>query len=533
MSIPKKQTKVKIPLKSLDSLTQQEIVDIANNLIELKEAGKYKTLEKYLESAHEDQFRFHKDTHRIRIITAPNRQGKTTAGAAELIWANLGNHPFKKCKVPIKSAVVLQDFETHGKKIFEPKINEWAPKGSIKKIERHQGGCIRQIQWITGSTTDVYSHDQEMKVFEGSDFDLIWFDEPPPKAIWSAMWRGCIDRGGLMYMTGTPLWCVWLYEEYQKWKSGLTPIQEFIEFGRSSNLKNIGEGDIELGKKRMDEFESMLDPEERDARREGSFSQLRGLIFKNWDRGIHLIEEFPISPHWQIIESIDPHPSKPWAVSWVAIAKNGAKILLQSYLFDGTIDEIASQIILARDEIPHDEGIELKIKRTLIDNSASVPTWQKSYHDPTARRVSVREELQNIIGPRGAGGPIIEVCPKNVQGKIDLMKSWLHVKDHGGVKRPDFFAFDGERNYQFIKEIENYVWDRVRKKDGAEIVGRPVKKNDDVIDTVMQIALTLKQSKLEDSGPIDMILGTNTYGLGGLHDNRGSHTFKTRRDSFS
>lgn len=524
--------RVKIPIKTLENLGDQELVDLANDLLQIQAAAKNKTLEKYLTTAHNGQIIFHRDGHRIRIVIAGNRQGKTSSGVVELIWYNLGNHPNKKCKVPIKSAVVLQDFENHGKNIFEKKIEEWVPPGSIKRIERHQGGCIKKIHWVTGSMTDVYSHDQEIKTFEGSDYDVVWFDEPPPKNIWNALWRSCTDRGGIMYLTGTPLSCAWLYEEYQRWKSGLTPLVTFIEYKDEDNLKNIGAGDIVLGRQRMEDFHSQLDPEEKEARKSGSFLQLRGLIFKNWDRGIHLISEFNIPHKWEIYESIDPHPQKPWAVSWTAHTPNGAKILIQSAYYDGTIDEIGHQIILGRDEIPVEEGIRLKIAKCLIDNSASVPTWQRSHSDPTARRISVREELQNIIGPRGAGGPVIQVCPKNVQGKLDLFRSWLHVKLRGEVKRPDFYAFEGQRNEDFIREIENYIWDRIRKKEGSIISGKPVKKNDDILDTVMQVALTLKQGKLENSGSTSMILGTDTYSGGQNNDVRRGTGVQTRRDSF-
>lgn len=524
--------KVKIPIKSLETLTDQQLIDVANDLLQLKEANKNKTLERYLDTSHPGQKRFHKDSHRIRIITAGNRRGKTSCGMVELIWFNNGNHPYKKCKVPIKSAVVLQDFENHGKNIFEKKLDEWVPPGSIKRIERHQGGCIKKIHWSTGSVTDVYSHDQELKTFEGSDYDIVWFDEPPPKNIWNAFWRSVTDRGGFMYLTGTPLACDWLYKEYQKWKGGLSPLVTFIEFSDEDNLENIGNGSKALGLRRMEEFYSQLDPEEKEARKSGSFLQLRGLIFKNWHRGTHLIDEFEIPAKWPIYESIDPHPQKPWAVSWMALAPNGAKILIQSNLFDGTIDEIGNQIILVRDELPREDGIKLRVTKCLIDNAASVPTWQRSHSDPTARRISVREELQNVIGPRGAGGPVIEVCPKNVQGKIELFRGWLQVKERDGSERADFYVFEGDRNEVFISEIENYIWDRLKRKDGAVISGKPVKKNDDILDTVMQVALTLKQGKLESSGDNSMILGTETYLGGANNDNRGSASVKTRRDSF-
>lgn len=426
----------------------------------------------------------------------------------------MGTHPFRKCRTPLKTAVVLQDFENHGKNIFQPKMEEWVPPGAIVSIEKHQGGAWKRITWNTGSTTDIFSHDQDMKVFEGSDYDLVWFDEPPPRPIWNAMWRACTDRGGIMYMTGTPLTSPWLYQEWQKIKDNNDPLRWWIKFDSDINAKNLGDGDEKLGLKRLDEFTSFFSKEEAEARRRGDFVQLQGLVFKDWIRSTHVINEFEIPHYWPIYESIDPHPQKPWAVTYTALAPNGAKILLRSYYFDGTIDDIANAVILAREELPIKDELPAKITKTLIDNAASVPLWQKSNTDPTARRLSVREELENLIGPRGAGGPPIECAPKNVQGKIDLFKRWLTIRERGESKRADFFAFQNDDNEDFFTEIESYVWDKFRSKhrDG-EVKNSPVKKNDDLLDTVLQVALVLKdRSREEDLDVVDLTGGFRGYG---------------------
>lgn len=480
-----------INLKELEKLSQPELLHLVHQVQDLKRARKQRTLDFYLKNAHDGQLAFHKCDKRIRLVVAGNRGGKSTAGMAELIWHCRGTHPFQKTKVPIKSCVVLIDFENAAKKVFEPKLEEWAPAGSIKKIERHQGGAIKSIRWDTGSVTDVYSHDQALSVFEGSDYDVAWFDEPPPRAIWTAVWRGMTDRGGIMYMTGTPLASPWLYTAVDKIKRGLSPESWFIQFRSDKNAKNLGEGDEELGKKRLEAFASELDANEKEARLSGGFLQLIGLIFKNWDRSKHIIQPFPIPVQWQIIESIDPHPAKPWAITWTAKAANGSKILLQSLYADGTIDEIATAIVMGRERLPIKDELRPRIARTLIDNLSSVPLWQKSNTDPTARRISVREELENMIGPRGAGGPRVECGPKNVAGKIELFKRWLTVKERRGQLRADFYVFDTDDNEDFVREIEMYQWAKFKARDRQdEARGQPVKKNDDLIDSVLQVALT-------------------------------------------
>jgi hypothetical protein len=523
---------MKLKLSELEGKSQEELLQIAQHVQDLKRSLKFKSLDGYLKTMHEGQEAFHRASHRIKFVFAGNRGGKTTGGVVEHIWRATGTHPFKRCKVPIKTAIVGPDFENHNKTILEPKFNEWTPPNAIRKIERHQQGAMKRIFWTCGSTTDCFSWDQDPMVFEGTDYDLVWFDEPPPHGIWKAMWRSVVDRGGEMYMTGTPLLSPWLYKVYQQIKHGTDRLRWFIKFSSKVNAKNIGEGNEKLGLQRLDDLAAEFTEDEKAARVDGDFVQLQGLIFKNWDRNLHAISSFPLPHTWPVYESIDPHPNKPWAVTWIAHAPNGAKILIRAMYCEGVIEEIANQIILARGEIVVKDNLKLKLTRTFIDNSSSVPLWQKSAFntDPMARRSSVREELEHMIGPAGAGGPRVEVCPKNVKQKIDFLKSWLHVKDRDGVKRADFYVFERECD-DFITEIEGYVWDRFKTRNDAGLKDKPIKKNDDLLDSVMQVGLVLGAQVRESSDDtLSLIDGLGTYGG---HSFGSRRNLETRQVSFS
>lgn len=507
---------IKITTSELESLSQEELVAFATKVQGLKKASRQKRLDQYFDNAHEGQLSFHKANKRIRFIFAGNRGGKTTCGCIEFIMWNTGTHKFLKSKTPIKSAIVVPDFSNHAIKVLEPKLNEWCSEGQIRKFDRNQAGAICRIYWTCGSVSDVYSHDQDPVVFEGSDYDLVWFDEPPPRNIYAAMWRSCTDRGGYMYLTGTPLNCDWLFSEFQKIRDANDhPLMWYVIFDQWANAKNLGEGNAELGKKRLEELAALYDEDERNARIHGQFVQMSGMIFKGWSQAVHLLQPFPIPRRWQIIESIDPHPQKPWAVIWIALAPNGAKILLSSLYADGTIDDVADSILMGRAQLEIEEDLKPNITRTLIDNASSVPMYQKSFRDPTARRVSVREELEMMIGPRGAGGPRIEVAPKNVQGKIDIFKQWLKVQEYNGKARPDFYVFENEDNLAFVKEIEHYRWAQFKGQRQGDATGRPVKKNDDLIDAVLQVALTIGKNRVildDQEGSVNLTGGFRGYG---------------------
>lgn len=412
-----------------------------------------------------------------------NRSGKTTGGTAESLFFALGTHPFFKIKTPNKGVVIGQDFENHVKNILEPKFNEWAPKGSIIKEERNQNGAWRKIWLNCGSVIDFLSHDQDLKVFEGSDYDWAWFDEPPPRNIFKAVWRGLTDRGGYCWVTGTLITEPWIAQTIKKPDKNMW----FVFADSYDNAKNIGQGDENLGKQRLLEFENELDPDEREARISGKSLQLQGQVFKDWDRSIHLISPFPWPSNWPVIETIDPHAQKPWAVAWIGITPSGRKILLRSGLYEGVLETIADQILAERMEIEIEHDFKINITRCIIDNHASTPMWSKSNTDPTAKRLSVRQELENMIGPSN-GGPRIEVAPKNVQHKITLTKRWLKVDED---KDTNFYVFDIAENERFIFEIENYVWDRKRGRESG-LKDQPLKKDDDILDAIMQVAITVE-----------------------------------------
>lgn len=497
MSSPK--TLLKLKRSDLARMSHEELVELAKTMQRIDEANAYRTLETYLEHAHAGQITFHKILKRIRLLMAGNRFGKSTAGMVEFIWRNMGTHPFRKTKVPIKSIIVAQDFETHVKTIIEPKLKEWAPKDAIKSIERTQTGAIRRLTWSTGSTTDVLTHEQSLKAFEGSDYDLAWFDEPPPHLIFNAVWRGLTDRGGDCYITGTPIVEPWLFPKFLAALEGEDPLTWAMCGNTYDNAKNLGGGDEELGRKRVDELASQYDIEERTARIDGQFLQMQGLIFKSWSRKHHLIAPFAWPCNWPIWESIDPHPRKPWALSWVGVTPSNHRILIRSGYSEGGIEEAAQAILYARQSIELDvKNKRPRIVRTMIDNYASAPIMTRSVTEPTARRTTIKQELENLIGPNW-GGPRVECAPKDVSGKIDIMKSWLRVVNNDS----QFYVFDNmentDRDGSFCTEIENYVWDSKRGGIRAGMKDTPRKEKDDILDTVMQLGLTMPKEIVEQA----------------------------------
>lgn len=518
--------KLRIKRSDLKNMSNAELAQVANHVLKIKESQKNKRAEFYLERMHAGQEKVHKTKSRFCCVWSGNRFGKSACGTMETRWRVLGDHPFKKCKVPIKAAIICTDFENHLNKVIEPKLREWFPPKELEQatITRNQNKALKTIRFRNGSNIDFYSHDQDPMVLESSDYDWCWADEPLPHNLFKAIWRGLTDRGGDFLMTGTPIVQAWMIDEYKKFEAGNPDGLDrlFVIGNTSDNAHNLGNGDRELGLKRIEQFAAMLSPEEREARIGGKPLALQGIIFASWDRGIHITKPFSWPHHWPIIESIDPHPRKPAGYSLVGLAENGAKILLYSGYLHGDVAELGDEILMARASLDITNGAKPRIIRTLIDNSANAPlTGRSIQNNQTRERVSTREELEMIIGPKGAGGPRIECPAKSVMDKINAMKAWLTVRErNGGRSRPDFYVMDTPENEDFIKEIEGYVWARYKNKETSGYKDQPVKRKDDIIDSVMQVALTLK-SHVHKEKEIARVWGkTETYS--GLRNSRRS-----------
>jgi len=472
--------------EDLEKLSDDELRKIARKMQDHEEVISYAKGDIYLENAHQKQIDFHKAPNRVRIFFGGNRSGKTTAGVNEMRWLLEGSHPHRPFRTPIKACIVCQDFSTHARDIILPKIKEWFPPGMIVRTERNQAGIEAKMYCKNGSVLDIKSHDQDIKVFEGSDYDVVWFDEPPPEAIFKALWRGLTDRRGIAFFTGTPITEPWMYDLYQKAAAEQNKGMYWSTFAEiHENVVNLGEGDAAEGARRISEFLEALDPDEREAREKGRFLHMRGLIFKHWNRKTHLVNPFDWPARWPIMISLDPHPRKPWGLSFVGLSSGGYKFLLSSYLVEGVVEDVAEEILRAKDEIELDGPGRPRILSCWIDNYANVESMIK-------RSTTITEELNSLVCP---AVPRFRAAPKNVAEKIDIFKTWLKVNESKFGPKPGFMAFDNSENRKFIYEIEHYVWASRKGADRNKLRDVPEKENDDILDSIMQLALVLDSKK--------------------------------------
>lgn len=152
-----------------------------------------------------------------------NQMGKTTCGAIRLLSGALGTFPPSlggtipsswerlDCRGQ-RYLMVAESFNTVIAKTIFPKINEYLTQEMQSRPPKKNAGTkLPEIIYLrSGSEIHVQSYEQDPASFEGPTWDGVWFDEPPPQAVFNAVRRGTIARKGWIWLTATPLREAWV-----------------------------------------------------------------------------------------------------------------------------------------------------------------------------------------------------------------------------------------------------------------------------------------------------------------------------------
>jgi hypothetical protein len=317
------------------------------------------------------------------ILPWPNRVGKTELEPIIAFSVMFGEWPWNGEKIvfphnkPRKVRVVGQGWESHVETVVMPKLNDWWPKArKVLKSKNNQGIDASWIDTKTKSSLEVMSTVQKSSTFEGWEGDLVIFDEPPPREIWVACSRGLIDRNGRALIGATLIKEAWIYRDLIKRRNpdGSPDLSVFtcnaVIYDNVSKCKLCNEMILRIeqegGKQYgvcpthgrqwdylkygltldgVKEFIKDLDPQEIEARIFGKPFNLQTLVFPKFDRQSHVKERFKMPLDALIDIQIDFHPSKKWAVVFLATTKNGFKYVCDEIYDKGNPKYICEEII--------------------------------------------------------------------------------------------------------------------------------------------------------------------------------------------
>lgn len=332
---------------------------------------------------------------------------------------------------PRKIRYVGQAWESHVKAVIEPQLKFWWPKARPVETKKNNQGI--EATWIdkrTKSVLEIMSNVQDSSVFEGWMGDLVIYDEPPKRDVRVACARGLIDRQGRELFCMTLLKEAWIHREVVKARlSDGSP--DLTVFNINGDIwSNVGYG---LTNEGIDQFAKTLTADEKQARLSGKPSYMTSLVFPRFNRDVHVREPFPIPLDWLVDISIDFHPSKKWAIVFMATARNGIKYIVNEIHENGNPKYMAEQIVrvvkrnnyrtnkcvidpLSKGDKNNDDTVYDRVAEALAPHGISLETASKDKDNGIAL-------VNNLLWTENEmpGLYYFKSCPMSIQQTEDLM----------------------------------------------------------------------------------------------------------------
>lgn len=420
----------------------------------------------------------------IVLYSAANGVGKTATCAnilAHLFW-NTGENPYFNGKLFkdwqfLKRGRIVSN-PTNVEKNIIPELKDWFPEG---KYRTGKGNKKFESIWKTnnGWDFDIMTYEQDITEFEGVTLGWIWFDEPPPEAIFKA----CVSRlrrGGIIFIGATPLaGSAYLYDSFAKgnyeveMKSSETGA--IVKYERK--VAYI-EADIESacrehgvrGHLRHADIQNIIaeySEDEKQARIYGKFQHLVGLIFKAFSRKVHVIKPFNIDlKNYAVYEFLDPHPRNPDATMWVAVDKNGTKYVVDElFVKVSNTDELSAKI--------KNKASQYRVVRRMCDPSAFIV----NQHDQDGKSLAMR------LSDNGLS--YLEATKSRAMSDRRIEDALSYVEVNGYMmKAPEVYIF--ETCARTIFELEHYRWQELTGKAAStkNAPDKPVDKDDHMIENL-------------------------------------------------
>ncbi|MCQ2382071.1 MAG: terminase family protein, partial [Clostridia bacterium] len=423
---------------------------------------------------HQKQLDFHQSLCKSRFVFGGNRTGKSVCGAMEVIWYATGLHPFIKIDHACDGWVVSLTRQVQ-RDVAQAKILQYLPPEWIAKVVMVSGSSFAPehgvidfllVRNIFGTVSKIgfRNCEQGRERFQGVSLDYVWFDEEPPESIYDECLLRLLDRGGVHWVTMTPLkGRSWVYDRI------------YLRQEQQSDLACFWmswDDNPYLSQSEKQFLVANLSPDVLESRKYGRFVAAEGLVFPNFSAE-NIIEPFVIEHADAYYVGIDPGYRNPTAVLWVAVVGENLYVV-SDYEVSGLNVEEHSRAILQRTQ---DLGWDLKHIRFLIDSAANQKT--------SACEISTSMQYRNY-------GVLVDAnVNKNLAQGLLEMKAMFANAD----KKRSLFVF--KNCVHLIGELRGYYWG-----DGEQ----PQKANDHTIDALRYIVMDWQKVNHEQRLPLNTTL---------------------------
>lgn len=438
----------------LKNLTREQKEELLK-LLQTKQVVKQ---ERVLETfkPHAVQERFFKSPAKIRALFGGNGVGKTVSMVLEMIYAHTNRHPYRNTDNVRHSWLVIPGMDKASD--YWGEIEKWCPPSLLPEANKLGTSSVKQLVWKNGSITTIYSIDQDISKFEGTNIDAAFFDEPPHRNQWISTFRGLRNNPDYyIVIAATPLNASWMYEDI--YLPGVNKTDKNIEIIQGAIYDNP-----HLSKDYIAHFESQLTEDEKKARLYGEFSFLSGRVFKEFSRLTHVYDYQVWPSDWPVYVAIDPHPRKPHTALYAGVTPDDILVVVDEIVIEGTVEDLAEAMRKKEKE----NGYRVVCRR--IDNSGVGTDWNRDSFISQLDQWSRKNGYNVRVSP-------MRKAEKDVASSIQKIK--LLLKD----KNLRFL----ENCVNMISDMEMYAWQDHRHPETSGIQEKPKKIHDDMIDPLRYI----------------------------------------------
>lgn len=484
-------------------LTQRLIAELASRRMDSLRL--YTPLPKQLE--------FHQSRARHRLVRGSNRSGKTLSAAAEIARAVTGQDPFRKYPLEGGRVFAVGKNERHlgdvmYRKLFRPqafhvikddRTGLWRvfrpndPEDAAREHERKPAPplitrrYVGDIAWLnkkanqpqiikltTGWEINFFS--SLGKPPQGSDVDIVWFDEEIVDPDWlPEMQARILDRGGRIIWSATPqAGTEHLFDLHERAEEELAlppherAVEEFVVLIKDNDFM------AESAKREFERDARRLGDDNYRVRVGGEFAIDSHKVYPEY-HDHHLCDSFDIPRHWTIYAFVDPG-RQVCAVLFVAVPPVNEDPY--RYAFDEVYLRNADARKFGQAVAEKVRGFGRPIQAAWIDR-------HESRKKETGSGLTIEEQYARAL--KRAGVEFIETghefygAPDDLKARILATHSWLN-EDDSGITRLKVFR----RCANLDREMRRY---RYKIDSDGNVTDEPVKKRDHTCDCLGYAAL--------------------------------------------
>lgn len=420
---------------------------------------------------HTGQLSVANDAHRFRVVDAGRRWGKSVLAQLIILqWAtkNVGVYW-------IVSPTYRQGKQIHWRGLQQIVPQEWIAKKNEVELS---------ITLTNGSTIELKGAENP-DALRGVKLRGLVVDEIASIRNWDWLWSEVLrptltDYEASALFISTPKGYNHFYDLYQKGQSNISG--EGDSGYRSWRFTSYDNPYIK--KEEIDHAKQELTEDTFAQEYMADFRKHTGMVYKEFEREVHVIEPFDIPEGWQVYRSIDFGSTNPTACLWTAVDGDDNWFIYQEHYETGqTIDY-------------HAGAINSKDRRNVVATygDPSGAQWIKEFAQRGIYITPANKEVgTNFNSWVRFGIEKVSEKLKQIPGRI-VSRGQAGDDKRNTQSSPSLFVFSTCQN--LIREFETYRWKEksVTQAQDLNEPDVPEKANDHAMDALRYFAVSYRKS---------------------------------------